>query len=336
MGIAKFHTWLRGRFCKAIHPYEHTPYQHIYIDLNNILHRLAYRAQSHQHLIDLTLATLSGIYNRHKPMKTMNIAGDGAAGNAKIALQKKRRELESIATEITPGTMLMKSLNDALRVFASKNQVIQLDLSDNSDEAEFKICRSIQKNSIDIRDTHIVFSNDADMILIAMLQDSSNNIDIVVQHTVYTDYIVSIDDIVESFMDTYGYSLYKRFDFVLISLLCGNDYFPKIKLLDQDTLFDTYGKCIGLNETMMQNGKIHLDTFEKYISNLALRVSHNIHPSDFDSQKISQYLVGLQWCMQLYTTGYYTLDYMYTGNSVHPLCIAIYLASNISGEIQSS
>ena len=238
MGIEKFHTWLKNTYYTSIMDYDNGSYEHIYVDLNFLLHRLVSYVSSENELLERMKKSLSTIVTNNRPLKSLTLAADGSATYAKIMLQKKRRtqtaqslmakqtnddssaKLSSLL--LTPGTEFMNKFNTMIKNYAhnlkeilSSNVNINLDLSDNPDESEFKICRYLRKNSTNICDTHLIISNDADIILIAMAQMNTYNVYILIQLTQGNTYVISIDALNEQHMETYGYNLYKRLDFVV-------------------------------------------------------------------------------------------------------------------------
>lgn len=64
--------------------------------------------------------------------------------------------------------------------------------------------------------------------------------------------MISIDRLIEQHFELYGYNLLKRLDFVYVSLLCGNDYFPKLKYIDFPKLWIAYRESIHPCETIVK------------------------------------------------------------------------------------
>lgn len=358
MGIDKFHSWLKNTYYNSILDYNTDKYDHIYVDLNFVLHRIVSYVSSEKELYEKALGAITTIITNNTPAKSLTLAADGSATYAKIILQKKRRmqTAQTLTSKqinddviddkinslyLTPGTEFMNKFNNLIREYTSTTLQsllphkikINLDLSDEPDESEFKICRYLKKNTESIYDTHLVISNDADIVLIAMAQLDIYNINVVIQLTQGNTYIISIDLLIEQHMEMFGYNLLKRFDFVFVSLLNGNDYFPKLKYSNFDKLWKSYGNAIRPNETIMQkDGSFDMKLMVNFLIAL-MRITpkqfNNVQLRDICDYNINDYLVGIRWCMSLYSTGNYaSYDYIYSGKSMHPTSIVLYIQLN--------
>lgn len=361
MGIDNFHTWLRNTYPSAISNYNKKSYDHVYIDLNYVLHRIVSYVSSEDELLEKVVNAIISIIIDTKPRKTLNLVADGSASYAKIILQKKRR-LQTVQSlieksieafdvnkisplQLTPGTSFMNKFNKTIKEFVNEklhsifnddtniNLVANLNLSDIPDEAEFKIGRYIRQNTQSLYDTHVIYSKDADMVLIAMALTEIYGIEIMIPQTFNECYVISIDELIEQQMEMYGYNMLKRVDFSLISLLNGNDYFPKLKCSNIDRLWKSYKDAIQPHETIMQNNntiniKMLVKFLTKLINNCPKR-NQNTSLDDLQESNVSDYLTGIQWCISLYSTGeYLTYDYIYNGKSINPEQILLYILIN--------
>lgn len=352
MGIEKFQSWLKNTYYMAIDDYNYYPYDHIYVDLNFMLHRLVSYVSSEQELIAKTIQAITTIVSNNKPLKSLTLAADGSATYAKILLQKKRRlqtaqsSQDNISLKLTPGTQFMDDFNQSLRKHVKsqltkvigRDIVYNIDLSDKSDESEFKICRYIRKNALSLYDTHLVLSNDADIVLISMAQVDIYNINIVIQMAHDNTYIISVDKIIEHHLELYGYNLLKRLDFVFVSLLNGNDYFPKLKFSNIEKMWLAYKDVVRPNETIMRrDGSFNMSTLVKFLSAVMRRTPKHLDNSqlkDVCNHDIKDYLIGIKWCMSLYSTGLYlSYDYMYNGQCINPTDLALYILINGISEV---
>lgn len=345
MGINKYQTWIRNTFVSSINKNTDRTFDHVYVDLNYLLHKVISYAISEDELINHVIQNLKDIIGRHNPKKTMNIAADGSANYSKILLQKKRRLLSSpernaqntgLCSQIlTAGTLFMDKFNRKIKDFVKSSSykfTWNYDLSDHPDESEFKICRFMKNNNLCIFDTHMIISNDADTILISIAQCNMYNVHVLVNISGLR-YIVSTDDIVEQFMNNYGYTPSKRIDFILLSLLLGNDYFPKIQCASFDKLFNSYALSIPKNETIIDCfGHINILAFNKFLFNyvkILPKPRKYVNLNEYRSCCVGKYLEGIQWCIQLYMSGEYpSYDYIYFGNSIHPMSIILYTTIN--------
>lgn len=354
MGIKNFHTWFKQTYYTSILKCNNEPYDHIYIDLNYILHKFVSYSHTKQELIAYVINNITRIIKQNNPYKTLNLVADGSANYSKILLQKSRRlqSARSLPTicdisslDLTPGTEFMNMFDNAIKKFAKNigfsNVTVNTDLSSNPDEAEFKICRLMQRNTTTVFDTHFIVSNDADTILIAMAQPTIYGIYVLVNNR-GNKYIISIDELIEQHMKQYGYNLRKRLDFVLVTLLNGNDYFPKIKYANFDKLWFAYHSTIPKYKTIMNHdGSINTNLLIKFLFNYAhtlpkhLRVTNNNNLCEYNQIETENYIYGIQWCIALYMSGVYPrYDYMYSGGSIHAIDIVISLQTKFTPQLK--
>jgi 5'-3' exonuclease len=351
MGIEKFHTWLKNTYYNSITEYSTSSYDHLYIDLNFVLHRLVSYSTSEKDLLTRAMESISTIINNNNPLKTLNLVADGSASYAKILLQKKRRlqTAQSLSTKykdtqsalakinplfLTPGTQFMQRFNETIRKYVAdtigKHIIVNMNLSDEPDESEFKIGRYIIKNATSVFDTHLIFSSDADIVLISLALVNIHNVNIVIQQGRDSQtYIISIDQLLEQHMDMFGYHPLKRLDFVFLSILLGNDYFPKLRCAEFQKLWKIYKTSVKPFETIVRSDHtINIPIFHKFLNNYVSCMSKKyrmVDVHDIVHTNAEDYLYGLSWCIHLYATGnYLDYDYLYPGDSVHPRCIIQY------------
>lgn len=358
MGIEKFHTWLRNKYYNSIIEYTTTSYTHVYIDLNFILHRLITYITTEDELIYRTCEMITHLVDINKPTKTLTLVADGTASYAKIMLQKRRRMQTALSItkdgrfperlkyinplHLTTGTEFMNKFNKSIHEYITKkiheetdnifkNIDIQLNLADETGEAEFKICQYINKNTNNIFDTHLILSNDADIVLIAMSLINIMNIFVVIQQSHNIDnYIISIDRLSDQYFEEYGYNILKKLDFVFISLLNGNDYFPKLKYTNFTKLWEVYKIAVPKNQSIVnRERKLNYHILIHFLSSFVCHIPKQfrlIRMNEIDDANIHKYLYGLQWCLSLYTTGnYLSYDYLFDDVSIHPAAINYYL-----------
>lgn len=353
MGIKKFHQWLKLTYEDAILDDDKSSYDHIYIDLNFILHRLISYVKTEEELLERVLNTIISIITTKNPTKSINLAADGSASYAKIVTQRKHRMqmAEKPINGLNPlcltaGTEFMNQfdlflenqIHNVVKKLGFDKIKINLNLSKQPDESEFKICRLIRENTQTIEDTHLIFSHDADIVLIAMALNGIYGIEIIIQCR-EEKYIISIDDLIEQQMELYGYHMNKRLDFVFISLLNGNDYFPKLKLSSFKKLWKAYKMAVFANETIIgDDGEINFKILIKFLvalNKLIPKRYDDIELKDICNRNIYEYLYGLQWCLKLYSTGeYMSYDYIYVGESIHPMALFLYLVGKLEEKIE--
>src|SRR5437870_4638373 len=129
MGINKFFTWMRKSYSSSVLPLSssQTIYDHVYIDINVILHRIIGHSPTEDILLEKLCSYINNILKFSKPTKTLTFATDGIAPFAKLIVQRKRRlnyfrankkcipEINPLC--FTPGTYFMNSLSVKLSDF---------------------------------------------------------------------------------------------------------------------------------------------------------------------------------------------------------------------------
>lgn len=353
MGIEKFNTWIKNKYYNAI--LEYIPQQcfdHVYIDLNFMLHRLAATTHNEHILIKKVFTSIDNVFINHPPLKSLTLVADGPACYAKILLQRKRRlhiaqttETKDIENNIgalhfTPGTSFMLKFEKEIKDYVQSKKYIDiqyhLSLSSEPNEAEIKICHYIikncQKNPLD---THLILSNDADIVVIASTLIYVPNIYILIQQNQGAgNYIISMDKLLDQHMEQYGFNVCKKLDFAFVSLFNGNDYFPKLGYTNFNSLWKAYEKAFDASESIVKlNGTLDVNMLKKYLYSLInvipFHFNNKINLNTLQWKHIQKYLQGLIWCLDLYSTGEcHVYDYIYSGFNIHPLAILYYLEIN--------
>lgn len=370
MGIDKFHTWLKQKYSVSMSDYNGKSFDHLYIDLNFMLHRLVLYTPTYDELIERIIQTIKDSMRLNKPRRSITLVADGSASYAKIMAQKESRlrtvqsmiakidqanSMDNVFEEenviivkkdikdvirrvnpliLTPGTEFMNKFGRKIKEFAKHLNIdVHISLADEPDESELKICRFIQENA-SINETHLIQSNDADIILIGLALKNVNGVNVMIQHNrVEESYIISIDKLVDLLERNVGYHRNKRLDFVFLSMMMGNDYYPKLKRAEFDRLWDIYSRTISPNETIVQdNFEIDYDNFKDFLAVMIQETPNRYQHVDIDEMihsHVEEYLYGLVWCTKLYATGkFMNYNYLYFGSSIHPLCIHVFLSSH--------
>ncbi|VDM22291.1 unnamed protein product [Hydatigera taeniaeformis] len=100
MGVPKFYRWISQRYpCinQILQPNETIPIDHLYLDLNGIIHTSSHCDDGNPNIYDedsvfQTIATyLKHIICLIRPQKTIFLAVDGVAPRAKMTQQRARR-----------------------------------------------------------------------------------------------------------------------------------------------------------------------------------------------------------------------------------------------------
>jgi len=145
MGIKGYTRWVSDTWPEAFVNEGVQSCDHIYVDLNAIIHTAVRRAAKRsknwspqkieEACIMFVFQGLDQIVKRCPPRKSVTLALDGAAPFAKIATQRRRRQAEATGISdreldrlgmsplaISPGTPLMRKIGDSLEYYAASRQ----------------------------------------------------------------------------------------------------------------------------------------------------------------------------------------------------------------------
>lgn len=335
MGIHNFNGWIKSTYGSAyITKQQMCSIDNLYIDLNCLLHKCGYLANTHNQVIKRLSYNIKNILDIVNPKKTLVLASDGVPPLAKTLLQRKRRSNSSKKLEqpkpissldFTVGSQFMDSLyenlNDTIKEIEKKRDISIIFMCDEPNEAELKIIHNIKTKK---NESHVVVSDDADVILLTAAIDVDNI------------HILSFEDKKEKILsmnimlnEHQKKMKCNKKDFVFISLLLGNDYIPKLNFINIDTLWKAYVKFKNdydyshLN-IMSDDGKIQLTNLKYFLSYVICGISNSLNKKtklcDIRPRKIKHYLEGITWCFDNYSTGTcQKYDYIYSGKTIQPL-----------------
>ncbi len=355
MGIKDYHNWIKVSHPKSlIDPNVNNIHEFIYIDMNYILHTSIYNSNTINDFVKKIYYNLDTIFSNFIATKKIFFAIDGTSSYSKIILQRERRnkftsepsnDISSIC--LSPGTKMIKILENKIQEYifnlTNKYKFIKPEItfsrSCESDEGEIKICRQIFLNGQqNLNDRHLIIGNDADIIVLSMGVKPVYNINILFNSSGGRE-LLSLKNLLTSFATILNKNCDMhiisnsdlRNDYVLISLMMGNDYLPKMEFVNYIKLWDAYYTFSKQNNnTLINNGKFNVDNMKIFMhivySNLIV-AGKKITINTYDKNRVESYLNGLIWCLNTYNTGL-CLDYTYTytgGKSVHPYEIYYYL-----------
>ncbi|PNH02366.1 hypothetical protein TSOC_011661 [Tetrabaena socialis] len=100
MGIPGFNVWFAGEHKNAYVPLGKVRVDHLYIDLNSVLHNVMRKAKNHNHFHKLLHKRLHGILDATCPTKSVMLAVDGPAPLAKLLTQRDRRKVSKFIMKV--------------------------------------------------------------------------------------------------------------------------------------------------------------------------------------------------------------------------------------------
>lgn len=351
MGITNFHKMIKQKYPSSFKKRWLRSYQHVYVDINYALHYCSYGSKSEEDVLTRLHNFFDNVLGELIPTKTLNVCTDGVAPLAKLILQRKRRlgtsrsldsEEEFSSLIFTPGTSFMTKLENVLKKYfdyVEKMYNIKVNYLDHKiDEAELKLKHKVMKNNDSFpNETHIVVTNDADMIVMLSTLDkkSLHNI-FVFNRSNHENDVISIGKLLELHIREVGTTLNYNLDFALISLLMGNDYIPKVGLADFEKLWSSYKSLSFTNPNGLVNDNLEIDyTFFSRLMYGIITLSKNQFTGKLTrfntiSKLYNNYFDGLTWCLDTYYTGKCTrYDYMYSfTEGPHPLGLMLNIEFN--------
>ena len=309
MGIKKYYNYLITNYPDIISKPPSTIFDIVAIDINSILHEISNRVKSTMDFKKLLFSRLDSIIKRHKP-KLLGIFVDGQAVLAKIKTQMKRRDkylymdemdIATSSLNLTPGTIFMDNfLHPALleylnlfekttgnKYFYSSSSIVN--------EGELKLFEWLVSMDISNK-TVCIIGKDADIIVLSLLNTPLLNVSIY-----YDKQYISLFKLVKNLSHLtklkFNYKHHPiRKDFVLLSLLLGNDYLPHIASFN--LLFDKYKKLLTNNVGFLfnRNGSLQLNNLYYLLQDIPIN-DNIIYPK----KNMYHYLQSIYWNLNLYT-----------------------------------
>lgn len=357
MGICNYKDFLRLYFNDAFMDLDLKKvrkYHHIYIDLNHFLHNAMYGVSSKKAFFVKLFKNLRFILSRVVPSKSITVGIDGPSPFAKIILQRKRRMESTIdpngeitSLHLTPGTGLMKEINKEVKTFfdswIQKFKLYKVSLNfygaDTPDEGEIKIFKKLKENGKkDLSHSHLVIGNDADLIVIGMASYPVKKIDILIKSPQVKFQILSMFRLINinhKILKVKAHPKDIRNDFVVLSILMGNDYLKKLNFLDPMKMVKAYYTY----RPKQKEGITKFGNFNnKFFSEFMLHCNHLLAPQyrkyakldNLNSGMIKEYLSTIRWCWNLYDTGVCPMyNFSYTSNKTpSPLEVHLFFKLN--------
>ncbi len=281
---------------------EENRYDAIYFDSNYLMHYLIYNCGSDEDLYEKLEYFITFIIRRYDSKK-IYIIFDGECedkeNNPKLLTHKKRYEDKEESDRydkqsIKPKCELILKFKNKFIEILNKNDKKNIMIDDDykKGEGDIKIMNSIYENRMDDKKI-MIFTIDSDLILIAynlcFMDKKELNINILCN----TKPINIID--IRSLNKNYDY------DYILLSLLLGNDYLPKISNIKYENLFDNYDIYYNIhNKRIIYNNNIDMDNLCYYISIIICNKKIKYNYKKINKKRFDIYINNLLWCLGNY------------------------------------
>lgn len=292
-------------------------YEHVYLDCNYIIHFLIYKCRNDKDLYGKIYNFWNNLMASIKIKSTVQLVYDGEHENNQIMANPKLQTLllrykDKVKSEdydkqiIKPGSKILNTfkyyLVDIIEKYKKLNKS-KFEIIINDDEikgeADIKILNLIYNSN---QNNICICSKDSDMILISH--------SLAINKSIKIDVIVNFRPIQIIYIDNF-----KKFnlDYVLIVLLLGNDYLPKISSVSYESIIKAYKEYIKYNEPIILNGNICTNNLIEFITYFIVigskkKIKFNFKNLEFDRFKI--YINNLFWCLKHYKVINNNLDYI--------------------------
>lgn len=184
--------------------------------------------------------------------------------------------------KISPATKFMTLLESTLNEFLIKCKYIQfyIDSYNNFGEGEKKICNQIHKMKIKLNSNITIYSPDADMILLMLLESDKYKVNILRYDQQLKKLEVIDINILNNIISNYISEKSSKFiikDIVMIFTILGNDFLPKIEIINTNKhitkILDAYKKTI-INKDFIFDNKINWKLLYRFFINLEDNFKH--------------------------------------------------------------
>jgi hypothetical protein len=274
MGITGYNKYLQREFNGAFlrggrHKRQPKRYDHVYVDVNNLLHVAAHNTNSERSFFKKLFTLLDNRLTKTNPRHSVTLALDGPAPMAKTITQRRRRIRLSAGAAtplsddmskllkigITPGSVLALKIDRALEYYVARrmlrrdhagspadNVLYEISSMRVAGEGEIKLVKSIQQRLQNPRfqgHSHCIVTEDSDALLLAMTLFGQGQKTRYASNEEFQVYVLSGNVVFSArlFDQLLLQSLPKgasldsaRRDFIGLSAMMGNDYITGSKL----------------------------------------------------------------------------------------------------------
>lgn len=293
-------------------------YDYVYIDCNFMIHYLIYKCKNDMDLYSRVFDYFKYIFDTLKVLKKFILVFDGKYDkkmltNPKQQTQELRNKYKKESDDydkqpIYAGSTIISTFKTYLLDVIEKYKKIYvgkflIDIIDDSieGEADFKILESIYSSS---QDKICIISKDSDMILISYSLIMNKNIHVDIMSNLRPIKFINVNKITKldkkinlekKVIETWG------FDYVLVVLMLGNDYLPKVSNMSYDILLKNYLKYLTHeNSPIISGKKIYPQNLINFITYLVLDKNVKYNHKNLDLERFSTYYNNLCWTLSQY------------------------------------
>lgn len=312
MGIKDYLKHLKQEYVSEIIEYEQ-----VYIDCNYLIHLLIYKCKNDVDFYSKIINFWDDLMRSIKIKSTLYLVYDGEHDGIEqmtnpklqtLIIRYKDKEVSADYDKqiIKPGSPILNTFKYYLIKIIEKYKKIngekfKIEINDDQikGEADIKILNLIYNSNYK---KICICSKDSDMILIAQSLSIIKSICIDVMTNFRPIQMIYIKNFKK-------YNL----DYVLIVLLLGNDYLPKISSITYDGLINAYERYILSNEPIISKGSIsnsNLVEFITYFILFGINKKKKFNFEKLDLHRFKIYINNLSWCLKHYKVINNDLNYI--------------------------
>lgn len=285
-----------------------TNFDSVFLDGNYLLYQLIYKCENDNDLKNKVNNFIHNFDSKISINKYVFIIFDGNYVSIdEINPKNLRKRTYTVSDDydkqpIKPGMEIIQKFSDFINS-AIKNQIkkkflktfqIIIDNDSNPGEGDIKILNHIEKYKTK---HNCIVSGDSDMILISSGLCLKHNINIQIMNKPSQLEFIKYND----YYNNYSY------DFIIIMLLLGNDYLPKISNIEFDILINAYINYKKLyKHKIIENNIFNQNNFFEYIYTLIYCLNKNPNKklnfslNKIDNVRIQKHYNNILWCLKLY------------------------------------
>ena len=236
-------------------------YDHLFYDVNNVIYSLVAKSRTEEQFYLKLYKEIDALVKVVRPRQTLFMAVDGPGPRAKVATQlSRRRKGEYLPDQpvqrmaFTPGTSFMHRLVQSLFVFGASRSTtarnrglsIWVSGSDCAGEGESKCFAHMKRYP-----SHhkcLVIGNDSDLIAYALRAECEVHI---LRNTNRSHQLIDVSKVKVGLLRGIAFSPEQERrvldDFLIMSLMCGNDYIPSLAFFDFPAMWNAYRRLKTVN-----------------------------------------------------------------------------------------
>jgi 5'-3' exonuclease len=281
-------------------------YECILIDCNYLLHYFIYNCKNDNDLYYKINKYIKHLLETVIITKEVQLIFDGChphhlgelnpKKNTLIQRYKNKKECDDYDKQkIAPKMEIVKKFKNYINESVEQVNKIykygfKITINDDykDDEADFKILDYI--NESDYK-SYCIVSRDSDMILIAysLIYKKKINIDI----------LTNLKPIL--FVDVNELTKNNNLDYILIILLMGNDYLPKVSNIDYEIIIKNYKQYFKhTNSEIIKDDKINYDNLKFFISYIVTNKKIKFKFTKLNFNRFDIYYNNILWCLNKY------------------------------------